>query len=80
MSASQVAFPNIKIIFDSNQEIVGTIGLHYDITSRKKSMSELKWAKSQAEAAKEAEKQFLANVSHEMRTQCTKSRNAATMH
>ena len=55
-------------IFDSNQEIVGTIGLHYDITSRKKSMSELKWAKSQAEAAKEAEKQFLANVSHEMRT------------
>ena len=55
-------------IFDSNQNIVGTIGLHYDITSRKNSMSELKKAKSQAEAAKEAEKQFLANVSHEMRT------------
>lgn len=55
-------------IFDSNQNIVGTIGLHYDITSRKKSMAELSKAKSQAEAAKEAEKQFLANVSHEMRT------------
>jgi PAS domain S-box-containing protein len=55
-------------IYDSNQNIVGTIGLHYDITKRKQSMTELKRAKSEAEAAKEAEKQFLANVSHEMRT------------
>lgn len=55
-------------IMDSNQKIVGTIGLHYDITDRKRSVVELEKAKVEAEAAKEAEKQFLANVSHEMRT------------
>ena len=55
-------------IMDSNQKIVGTIGLHYDITERKRSVVELEKAKVEAEAAKEAEKQFLANVSHEMRT------------
>ena len=55
-------------IMDSNQKILGTIGLHYDITERKRSVVELEKAKVEAEAAKEAEKQFLANVSHEMRT------------
>ena len=55
-------------ILDSEQNMIGTIGLHYDITDRKNSLIELRRAKLEAEAAKEAEKQFLANVSHEMRT------------
>ena len=55
-------------IFNMEGEVVGTIGIHYDITERKKLEQALQKAKLEAEAAQEAEKEFLAKMSHEIRT------------
>lgn len=55
-------------IFDQEGNVMGSIGIHYDITARKNLENELKIAKEVAEKAQEAEKQFLAIMSHEIRT------------
>jgi PAS domain S-box-containing protein len=55
-------------IYNKSGEIVGSLGIHYDITKQKNLQIELEKAKRIAEAAQEAEKQFLANMSHEIRT------------
>lgn len=55
-------------IFDENGVLVGSMGIHYDITERKQLEQELELAKEIAEDARQAEKQFLANMSHEIRT------------
>jgi len=55
-------------IFDSDDQVIGSLGIHYDITPQKELQKELEEAKRNAEAAQEAEKQFLANMSHEIRT------------
>jgi PAS domain S-box-containing protein len=53
--------------YNQSGEIIGTIGIHYNIDARKKLEEELKKSKLQTEKAREAEKQFLANMSHEIR-------------
>jgi PAS domain S-box-containing protein len=55
-------------ILDVNGIIIGSIGIHYDITYSKKLQLALDEARRRAEAAQDAEKQFLANMSHEIRT------------
>jgi PAS domain S-box-containing protein len=55
-------------ILDENGVLVGSMGIHYDITERKQLEQELELAKQIAEDARQAEKQFLANMSHEIRT------------
>ena len=55
-------------IYDKNGKVIGSMGIHYDITKQKKLQADLEEAKQIAEAAQEAEKQFLANMSHEIRT------------
>jgi PAS domain S-box-containing protein len=55
-------------IIDENGVLVGSMGIHYDITERKELEQELELAKQIAEDARQAEKQFLANMSHEIRT------------
>jgi PAS domain S-box-containing protein len=55
-------------IMDENGAVVGSLGIHYDITERKILEQELELAKQIAEDARQAEKQFLANMSHEIRT------------
>lgn len=55
-------------LYDYDGNIIGSVGIHYDITERKKLENDLKTAKVIAENAQEAEKQFLARMSHEIRT------------
>ena len=55
-------------IYDLDGEVIGSMGIHYDISSRKKMEEELQLAKQTAEAARDAEKLFLARMSHEIRT------------
>ena len=55
-------------IFGEDGEVVGSMGIHYDITERKILERELEQAKLIAEEARQSEKQFLANMSHEIRT------------
>ncbi len=49
-------------------EVIGSLGIHYDITDRKNLELSLKKAKEEAIRAQEAEKEFLARMSHEIRT------------
>ncbi len=55
-------------VFDYDGNVVGSVGIHYDITEQKQFQEELAKAKNLAEKAQEAEKQFLSNMSHEIRT------------
>ncbi|MBR06584.1 MAG: hybrid sensor histidine kinase/response regulator [Rickettsiales bacterium] len=53
--------------YDSEGNVEGSIGIHYDITDRKLLEDELRQAREVAEHARTAEKDFLANMSHEIR-------------
>lgn len=49
-------------------DILGSIGIHWDITHLKEMEFELKEAKRRAEESSKAKAMFLANMSHEIRT------------
>jgi len=55
-------------IFDDNGEISGVVGTSIDITARKKAEQALLIAKQQAEAAHQAKTEFLASMSHDVKT------------
>jgi PAS domain S-box-containing protein len=54
--------------FNDSGQLIGSIGIHLDITNQKQLEMELKEAKRLAEIAVSAKQQFLANMSHEIRT------------
>lgn len=54
--------------YNDKGQLVGSIGVHLDITAQKLLERELAKAKNFAEAAAKAKELFLANMSHEIRT------------
>ncbi len=54
--------------YDNKGNIIGSIGIHLDITEQKQLELELELAKSKAEESSKAKETFLANMSHEIRT------------
>ena len=55
-------------LYDDEGRVVGTFGISRDITGQKRAAEALRMAKEAAEAANRAKSEFLANVSHEVRT------------
>jgi PAS domain S-box-containing protein len=55
-------------ILDETGKLVGSIGLHVDISSQKETERVLAEAKEKAEASSHAKEVFLAHMSHEIRT------------
>lgn len=54
--------------YDDKGRLVGSIGIHLDITEQKKMEIELENEKIKAQQASKAKETFLANMSHEIRT------------
>jgi PAS domain S-box-containing protein len=54
--------------YNDKGQLIGSIGIHLDITSKKRLEQELAKAKTFAESAAKAKELFLANMSHEIRT------------
>ena len=59
---------NIAPIRNAVNQIIGLIGISWDITERKLHEEELKHAKELAEAGTQAKNEFIASISHEFRT------------
>ncbi|SOD79291.1 PAS domain S-box protein [Spirosoma fluviale] len=55
-------------LYAESGQIIGSTGIHLDITKQKQLESELRVAKQEAEHSARAKELFLANMSHEIRT------------
>jgi PAS domain S-box-containing protein len=54
--------------YDNKGNLIGSIGIHLDITAQKQLELDLELSKSKAEESSKAKESFLANMSHEIRT------------
>ena len=55
-------------LFDEQSEVTGVVGISIDITERKLMEIELEKAKNAAEASDRAKSEFIANMSHDVKT------------
>ncbi len=55
-------------LYNESGQLIGTIGIHLDITAQKKLEEDLEKAKTKAEEGSKAKESFIANMSHEIRT------------
>lgn len=64
----KIYLSNKQPLFDEHNQVVGIVGISFDITDRKNAEEELKKAKESAEAANNAKSQFIENMEHDIRT------------
>ena len=58
-------------LFDNDGSVIGVVGISVDITELKKTQRNLEFQKEKAEAASLSKSEFIANMSHDLRTPIT---------